>query len=506
MADALISAVLQQLAAILFQEAQYGRRLVMGVKEEEVQKLDSTLRTIRAVLADAEKRQLKEQAVRLWLERFQNVSFDIEDVLDEWKIAILKLQIARNQRHPSTNSIILSKVSSWIYSPSTYITQSFHRYDIGVKIRKINQRLQIIAREKDDYAFSTVVDQSRKFDSELLERTITTSFIDVSDIHGRDRDINVLLSKEDCWSVFSCLAFSGRNAKDRESLEDIGRNIANKCQGLPLAAKALGGLLRFKSLGDLGNLIHLRGDLEIRGLGNVIEPSEAKKAQLCSKSGLRGLRLKFDPQDIQQMDSQDEYLILEALQPPPHLESLGILSYKGPIAFPNWMTSLTMLKRIQLHNCLNWESLPPMGKLQFLESLEIEVMNNVKKVGEEFLGINTKIAFPVLKKLKFHYMKEWEEWEYGNMLTSRGEKHAAIMPQLHSLTINYCVKLKALPSHLLRNTTLQELHIKGCPVVGARFEKGRGEDWPSISHIPVIQIDDEMLRLDDEDDWLSSGR
>ncbi|EOY27016.1 NB-ARC domain-containing disease resistance protein, putative [Theobroma cacao] len=969
MADALVSAVSQQLTAILFQEAEYGVRLFVGIKEEEVKRLSSTLQTIRAVLVDAEKRQLKEQAVKVWLDKFQNVSYDIEDVLGEWEIAILKMKIARDQS--SSTSILLRKVRSWIHSPIPCITRAIHRYDIAVKIKKLNERLQVIAKEKDDYAFT--VDQSRRHDLEPeRERPITTSFIDVSDIRGRDRDKNVLvsmllsknnheergipvislvgmggigkttlaqiayndhkvkayfdkriwvcvsnpfdemrtakailealtgvvsnftelntlleqihesikgerfllvlddlwsederkwqslkyslnygsqeskilmttrkenvatimgcsklfrlgkLSKEESWSLFSHLAFFGRNDKERESLEDIGKKIAQKCQGLPLAAKTLGGLLRFKrsreqwqrmlssriweleeaenglfsplllsyydlpsplrqcfsycsifpkdyriekdflikswmaqgflgetqhkdmeiigeeyfdnlvihsffqefvkdenddciisckmhdivhdfaqylrrnksflvasnnieeldiesyqenarhltlihdepvaipdpifnvkklrslhlnlndssavraslaklldqltclrilsfkdmnfgfktsinaipkeigklmhlrylnlegnseleklpetvcdlcnlqtlnikscknliklphrigklinlrhvqnvgtdrcrfmpkgmqrltslrtleefvvsrsdveskscSLGDLGNFTHLRGELEIRGLGNVAEPREAKKAGLRTKSGLRVLRLKFDSQEMQRINIEDENVVFEALQPPPHLESLGILNCRGPVAFPNWMTSLSMLKRVQLQNCLNWESLPPMGKLQSLESLEIEFLNKVKKVEDEILGVergegqssssssnnnNNNIAFPVLKSLKFYYMKEWEDWEYGNLLTSTSE---VIMPHLRSLTINYCLKLKALPGHLLHNTTLQELHIRGCPVLGARFEKGRGEDWPSISHIPTIQIDDELV-------------
>uniref|UniRef100_A0A6M2ELU5 Uncharacterized protein n=1 Tax=Populus davidiana TaxID=266767 RepID=A0A6M2ELU5_9ROSI len=56
-----------------------------------------------------------------------------------------------------------------------------------------------------------------------------------------------LLSIDECWSLFSQLAFFDKNSRERGNLEDIGREIAAKCKGLPLAAKSLGSLLRFKS-------------------------------------------------------------------------------------------------------------------------------------------------------------------------------------------------------------------------------------------------------------------
>ncbi|KAH0638839.1 hypothetical protein KY285_035425 [Solanum tuberosum] len=54
------------------------------------------------------------------------------------------------------------------------------------------------------------------------------------------------ISDSDCWALFSRIAFSGRSNEDRENLEDIGRKIVRKCKGLPLAAKTMGSLLRFK--------------------------------------------------------------------------------------------------------------------------------------------------------------------------------------------------------------------------------------------------------------------
>ncbi|XP_044497262.1 putative disease resistance protein RGA3 [Mangifera indica] len=58
------------------------------------------------------------------------------------------------------------------------------------------------------------------------------------------------LSEEECWSVFRRLAFFDRPPKECEKLEKIGREIVAKCKGLPLAAKTIGSLLRFKRTRD----------------------------------------------------------------------------------------------------------------------------------------------------------------------------------------------------------------------------------------------------------------
>ncbi|XP_011045055.1 PREDICTED: putative disease resistance protein RGA3 [Populus euphratica] len=258
------------------------------------------------------------------------------------------------------------------------------------------------------------------------------------------------------------------------------------------------------NIGDLRNLNHLQGSLTIRWLGDEKDPDEVTKAELNSKKHLTHLGLWFESRTERRIIRDGE--VLEALEPPPNLESLEIDYYQGIIpVFPGWINKLRV---VTLGDWGKIEKLPPLGKLPSLEELTVYGMGRVRRVGREFLGLgvdgedgedsdisigemtssssssNTIIAFPKLKSLffwAFLLMGEWEGGEGGNE-DKTNIFNSIIMPSLRSLTLWNCPKLTALPDYVLQSTTLEQLRIYMSPIIGAQFKAG-GKGWPNASHL-----------------------
>ncbi|KAH7547525.1 putative disease resistance protein RGA3 [Ziziphus jujuba] len=193
MAEYLVSSILEQLGSITRGWLEEKVKLIKGV-EETVEKLQSNLQGIRAVLEDAEKKQLNDASVRDWLEKLKEVSFDMDDVLDEWVASILKSEIDPAERGKN-DDVLYSKNEVCFSMPSCFcfprIKRLSLRHNIAVKIKELNDRLDLIANEKDRYSFNSV--DASSFIAQT-GRPQSTSFVAVSEIHGREKDKSMLKS------------------------------------------------------------------------------------------------------------------------------------------------------------------------------------------------------------------------------------------------------------------------------------------------------------------------
>ncbi|TXG68918.1 hypothetical protein EZV62_003853 [Acer yangbiense] len=112
-------------------------------------------------------------AARDWLDKLKNASYDMDDVLDEWNTAILKLQ---SERAESAHVLHKKKVCFFFPSPRFCFKQVGLRRDIALKIKGINKNIDSIAKEKDRFN----IDTSRNI--EEPPRIKSTSFVDVSEV------------------------------------------------------------------------------------------------------------------------------------------------------------------------------------------------------------------------------------------------------------------------------------------------------------------------------------
>jgi Leucine-rich repeat (LRR) protein len=201
------------------------------------------------------------------------------------------------------------------------------------------------------------------------------------------------------------------------------------------------------SIKELGKLRHLRGELHIRNLQNVVDARDAGEANLKGKKHLDKLRFTWDGDTH---DPQHVTSTLEKLEPNRKVKDLQIDGYGG-VRFPEWVgeSSFSNIVSLRLVSCKNCTSLPPLGQLASLEYLSIEAFDKVVTVGSEFYGNCTamKKPFKSLKTLSFWGMPEWREW-----ISDEDSREA--FPLLQDLCIGYCPNLtKALPSHHLQLVT-----------------------------------------------------
>lgn len=181
MSEAIITVILTQVTTILEQQIRREVGLICGV-EKNLKKLESEFNSIKAVLVDAEKRQVKEESVKVWLEKLKDVSYDTEDVLSEWITAMQRAEIEGHFSHST-------KVFSLFTLPCFGFNRVVVRREISLKIKKINERLVDIAIEKDRYKFNEVSG------TDCFTRPKSASYIDVSEVEGRDIDKKTLITK-----------------------------------------------------------------------------------------------------------------------------------------------------------------------------------------------------------------------------------------------------------------------------------------------------------------------
>lgn len=139
-----------------------------------LKRLKIMLLSVNAVLNDAEEKQMKNEAVKEWIEELKDVAFDADDILDEIY----------------TDANINTKEVNTLQS----IPLDFYDKELEQKIDDVLERLEFIIRQKE------VLDLKVGKEVKMTHKTPTSSVIEACDVYGRENDreilVNLLLSHD----------------------------------------------------------------------------------------------------------------------------------------------------------------------------------------------------------------------------------------------------------------------------------------------------------------------
>jgi Leucine-rich repeat (LRR) protein len=152
--------------------------------EADLKELMRLLERIRATLLDAEEREVKDRAVKHWLEELRGVAFDAEDVLEEYKYEIHRVEVQTRGAFFMTSSRKRKQIeASGVANDSVSVPLSEGMVE---RIRNIRHRFDEIARDHESLRLHEE-DGARQ--PEYLKYPLpTTPLVNTARVFGRQEE------------------------------------------------------------------------------------------------------------------------------------------------------------------------------------------------------------------------------------------------------------------------------------------------------------------------------
>ncbi|XP_044471494.1 putative disease resistance RPP13-like protein 1 [Mangifera indica] len=192
--------------------------------QEDLKKWEMKLRKMKAVLEDAEERQGKNPAVKIWLGELRNLAYDVEDILDEFATEALRRKLLHESHHqhqPSTSK--LRKLIPSCFNPQTVKFNSM----IMSQVKNISTRLDDIASQKEQLGLKEF---SGGRSNSVRQRLPTTSLVTETNVFGREKDQEAmveLLLRNDLSAdnrTFSVIPIVGMGGLGKTTLAKLAYN------------------------------------------------------------------------------------------------------------------------------------------------------------------------------------------------------------------------------------------------------------------------------------------
>ncbi|CAI0428362.1 unnamed protein product [Linum tenue] len=292
---------------------------------------------------------------------------------------------------------------------------------------------------------------------EALKSETSTSIVEPYHLKG--------LSEEECWNLLVKKALPRRVPQDPQ-VQEIGKQILRKCDGVPLAVSTIAGVLvnssdprlewpsfLLKGLSSIAKGEEEDPTMSVLKLSFNHLPSHMKHCFAYCKLFGKGLELPV--QMLVQFWVAQGYV---------ESEEKGIGCFKtlwwrsffqeveideSGSQLTLWQTSAQALVRTMKMKAATATTITPLSKLTALLLVDLDDLESLPEGGL-------------------------------SGLTS-----------LQELVIRFCSRLTSLPPAMRQLASLRSLDIYQCEQLTERCKE---EDWPNISHIPKINLDEETLQ------------
>ncbi|KAA8518009.1 hypothetical protein F0562_015483 [Nyssa sinensis] len=151
--------------------------LAWGVTKE-LEKLKKTISTVRNVLLDAQEQQISNRAVKEWLERLNDIVYDVDDLVDEFATDA-------QRRKVEIHGSIIREVRYFFTRSNPFK----FRYGMGRKIRDVRERLDEVAKDMRDFKF-VVRQVDRPIERRVRQETYS---FPSSNVVGRENDKEAII-------------------------------------------------------------------------------------------------------------------------------------------------------------------------------------------------------------------------------------------------------------------------------------------------------------------------